>query len=77
MGCGCSTCTTAGKKSLAYSLTYQSTERRLTDEEVLKIRQRIVRRTGSGFGGEAEERTSLRYIKWLAISVISKLLCIL
>jgi len=33
----------AGKKSLAYSLTYQSGERTLTDDEVLKIRQRIVR----------------------------------
>jgi phenylalanyl-tRNA synthetase beta chain len=32
-----------GKKSLAYSLTYQSAERTLTDDEVLKIRQRIVR----------------------------------
>jgi phenylalanyl-tRNA synthetase beta chain len=35
--------TGAGKKSLAYSLTYQSAERTLTDDEVLKIRQRIVR----------------------------------
>jgi len=33
----------AGMKSLAYSLTYQSAEKTLTDEEVLKIRQRIIR----------------------------------
>jgi phenylalanyl-tRNA synthetase beta chain len=32
-----------GKKSLAYNLTYQATDRTLTDEETLKIRQRIVR----------------------------------
>jgi phenylalanyl-tRNA synthetase beta chain len=33
----------AGKKSLAYSLTYQAPDRTLTDEETLKIRQSIVR----------------------------------
>ncbi len=33
-----------GKKSLAYSLTYQAPDRTLTDQEVLKIRQRILRR---------------------------------
>ncbi|HSQ25528.1 MAG TPA: phenylalanine--tRNA ligase subunit beta [Anaerolineales bacterium] len=32
-----------GKKSLAYSLTYQAADRTLTDQEVLKIRQRILR----------------------------------
>lgn len=32
-----------GKKSLAYSLTYQSNEKTLTDDEVLKVRQRILR----------------------------------
>ncbi len=32
------------KKSLAYSLTYQSTDRTLTDQEVAKIRQRIIRK---------------------------------
>lgn len=31
-----------GKKSLAYSLTYQASDRTLTDEEVSKIRKRIV-----------------------------------
>jgi phenylalanyl-tRNA synthetase beta chain len=34
----------AGKKSLAYSLTYQAPDRTLTDEEATKIRQRIIRR---------------------------------
>ncbi len=31
-----------GKKSLAYSLTYQSAEKTLTDNDVAKIRQRII-----------------------------------
>jgi phenylalanyl-tRNA synthetase beta chain len=31
-----------GKKSLAYSLTYQDPQRTLTDDEVSKIRQRIL-----------------------------------
>lgn len=34
----------AGKKSLAYSLTYQSAERTLTDSDVAKLRAKIVRR---------------------------------
>ena len=42
--------TGAGKKSLAYSLTYQSAERTLTDDEVLKIRQRIVRQLEKDLG---------------------------
>jgi phenylalanyl-tRNA synthetase beta chain len=33
----------AGKKSLAYNLIYQAPDRTLTDEDVLKTRQRIVR----------------------------------
>jgi phenylalanyl-tRNA synthetase beta chain len=33
-----------GKKSLAYSLTYQAADRTLTDEEVAKIRGRIVKK---------------------------------
>jgi phenylalanyl-tRNA synthetase beta chain len=32
-----------GKKSLAYSLAYQAPDRTLTDDDVLKVRQRIVR----------------------------------
>ncbi len=34
----------AGKKSLAYALTYQHDERTLTDEEAAKVRGRIVKR---------------------------------
>jgi phenylalanyl-tRNA synthetase beta chain len=33
----------AGHKSLAYSLTYQTDERTLTDEEVARVHARIVR----------------------------------
>lgn len=33
----------AGKKSLAYALTYQAADRTLTDDEVAVIRQRIIR----------------------------------
>ncbi len=33
----------AGKKSLAYALTYQAPDRTLTDEEVARVRERIVR----------------------------------
>ena len=41
-----------GKKSLAYSLTYQSEERTLTDDEVLKIRQRIIRQLEKELGAK-------------------------
>jgi phenylalanyl-tRNA synthetase beta chain len=34
----------AGKKSLAYSLTYQAEDRTLTDEDVAKVRDKIVKR---------------------------------
>ncbi len=34
----------SGKKSLAYSLTYQAVDRTLSDNEVQQVRQRIVRR---------------------------------
>ena len=34
----------AGKKSLAYSLTFQAPDRTLTDAEVAKVRGRIVKR---------------------------------
>jgi len=34
----------AGKKSMAYSLTYQSPDRTLTDTEAAQVRQRIIRR---------------------------------
>jgi phenylalanyl-tRNA synthetase beta chain len=40
----------AGKKSLAYSLTYQSPERTLTDAEAAAIRNRVVKRLEQGLG---------------------------
>lgn len=39
-----------GKKSLAYSLVYQAADRTLTDEEVGKIRARIVKKLGVTLG---------------------------
>ncbi|HSF81148.1 MAG TPA: phenylalanine--tRNA ligase subunit beta [Anaerolineales bacterium] len=39
-----------GKKSLAYSLTYQSPERTLTDQDVALIRQRIIKRLEQELG---------------------------
>ncbi len=40
------------KKSLAYSLTYQAEDRTLTDDEVLKIRQRIIRQLEKELGAK-------------------------
>jgi phenylalanyl-tRNA synthetase beta chain len=40
----------AGKKSLAYSLTYQSPARTLTDAEAAAIRNRVVKRLEQGLG---------------------------
>jgi phenylalanyl-tRNA synthetase beta chain len=42
----------AGKKSLAYSLTYQATDRTLTDAEAAKIRQRIIRQLELDLGAK-------------------------
>jgi phenylalanyl-tRNA synthetase beta chain len=42
----------AGKKSLAYALTYQAEERTLTDAEVAKVRNKIVRRVEKELGAE-------------------------
>jgi phenylalanyl-tRNA synthetase beta chain len=39
-----------GKKSLAYQLTYQNPERTLTDDEVAKLRERIVKRLEQELG---------------------------
>ena len=39
----------AGKRSLAYSLTFQASDRTLTDDEVGKIRNKIVRRLENEF----------------------------
>ena len=38
-----------GKRSLAYSLTFQASDRTLTDDEVGKIRNKIVRRLENEF----------------------------
>jgi phenylalanyl-tRNA synthetase beta chain len=40
----------AGKKSLAYSITYQAKDRTLTDKDVAGIRQKIVRRLEQELG---------------------------
>lgn len=40
----------ADKKSLAYRLTYQAEDRTLTDAEVAKVREKIIRRTGEALG---------------------------
>ena len=40
----------AGKKSLAYSLTYQAPDRTLTDKEAFQIRQRVIRRLEQDLG---------------------------
>ncbi len=42
----------AGKKSLAYSLTYQAHDRTLQDQEVAQVQERIVRRLGQELGAE-------------------------
>ncbi|MCW5875508.1 MAG: phenylalanine--tRNA ligase subunit beta [Anaerolineales bacterium] len=42
----------AGKKSLAYQLTYQDAERTLTDEDVSKMRHRIVKRLEQELGAK-------------------------
>ena len=41
-----------GKKSLAYSLTYQSPDRTLTDKDAAKLRNKIVRRLEREFGAQ-------------------------
>jgi phenylalanyl-tRNA synthetase beta chain len=41
-----------GKKSLAYSLTYQSADKTLTDNDVAQIRQRIIRRLDQELGAK-------------------------
>lgn len=42
----------AGKKSLAYSLTYQDPERTLTDQEVTRIRERVIAQLDSELGAK-------------------------
>jgi len=42
----------AGKKSLAYRLTFQAPDRTLTSEEANEQRDRIVRRLQQAFGAQ-------------------------
>jgi phenylalanyl-tRNA synthetase beta chain len=42
----------AGKKSLAYALTYQAAERTLTDTEAAQVRQKIIRRLEQVLGAK-------------------------
>ena len=42
----------AGKKSLAYSLTYQNPERTLTDKDAAKLRNKIVKRLERELGAQ-------------------------
>ncbi len=45
----------SGKKSLAYSLTYQAPDRTLTDDEVAKIRNRIIQRLEKELGAKLRD----------------------
>jgi phenylalanyl-tRNA synthetase beta chain len=42
----------SGKKSLAYSLTYQAPDRTLTDAEAAQVRQKIIRRLEQELGAK-------------------------
>jgi phenylalanyl-tRNA synthetase beta chain len=42
----------AGKKSLAFSLTYRDPERTLTDDEVSAAHEKVVRKATAALGGE-------------------------
>jgi phenylalanyl-tRNA synthetase beta chain len=48
----------AGKKSLAYSLTYQAPDRTLTDEEVAKVRNKIVKRLEREYNAQLRDESS-------------------
>ncbi|HKJ27386.1 MAG TPA: phenylalanine--tRNA ligase subunit beta, partial [Anaerolineales bacterium] len=45
-----------GKKSLAYSLTYQAPDRTLTDDEVAKVRKKIVKRLEREMNAQLRDR---------------------
>jgi phenylalanyl-tRNA synthetase beta chain len=45
----------SGKKSLAYSITYQAEDRTLTDEEVAKLREKIVKRLEKEVGAQLRD----------------------
>jgi phenylalanyl-tRNA synthetase beta chain len=42
----------SGKKSMAYSLTYQAPDRTLTDTDATQLRQRIIRRMEQELGAK-------------------------
>ena len=44
-----------GQKSLAYNLTYESTEKPLTEKQIVDIRNRIIRRVAESVGGKLRE----------------------
>jgi len=44
-----------GKKSLAYSLVYQASDRTLTDDEVTKIRSNVIKRLESELGAKLRD----------------------
>ena len=46
----------AGKKSLAYSLTYQAEDRTLTDDEVAQMRRKIVKRLERELGAQLRDQ---------------------
>jgi phenylalanyl-tRNA synthetase beta chain len=48
----------AGKKSLAYNLTYQAPDRTLTDEEVAKVRNKIVKRLEREYNAQLRDDSS-------------------
>ncbi len=41
-----------GRKSLAYSIVYQAPDRTLTDDEVAKVRERIIKQLGEEAGAK-------------------------
>ena len=45
----------AGHKSLAYKLTYESLEGNMRDEQVVSIRNRIIRQVAESVGGTLRE----------------------
>jgi phenylalanyl-tRNA synthetase beta chain len=47
-----------GRKSLAYSITYQALDRTLTDEEVSQVRGRIMRRLEADLGARIRAERS-------------------
>ncbi|MCK4692068.1 MAG: phenylalanine--tRNA ligase subunit beta, partial [Anaerolineales bacterium] len=44
-----------GKKSLAYSLVYQASDRTLADDEVRKIRAKVIKRLESELGAKLRD----------------------